>query len=138
MIEKFADATPRWMRTLPAGAFTASLLFDVLALLAERPDQAQGYRRGATDLLGVGVGSAVAALGIELVDYLQVPADETSPSKTRLFALKGAAIAVYLLDLAERLRASDRSGGQPGGPTVMPTGLSLVGLALLAAADKLS
>ncbi len=138
MIEKFADGAPRWMQTLPAGALTASVLFDVLALLAERPDQAQGYRRGAADLLGLGLSGSVAALGLELVDYLRAPADQTSPGKTRLFALKGAAIAVYLLDLAERLRSAERSADQPAGAGGLPTGLSLVGLALLAAADKLS
>ncbi len=125
------------MMTLPAGIFTASVLFDVLSLIAESPNQAHSYRRGAADLLRVGVGTALASTAIEVTDYLRAPAGGASPGATRKFAVNGSVIAVYLLDLAAREKGVGEDWAGWRGLQVMPLGLSLLGLAFLAVSGRL-
>ncbi len=125
------------MIALPGAAFTASILFDLLSLVAERPVQARAYRRGSADLLRFGVSSCLASLTLEVADYLHSPPEETDVSLAmRKLALNGAVIAIYLLDLAERQNiVKDEHNAQPG-LAVLPFGLSLLGLSLLGMSAK--
>lgn len=117
---------------LPAAAFTASILFDVLSLVADGPEHVHSYERGAADLLRLGLSSTLATLALELADYLRAPADRATARGTRKFALDGGVIAVYLLDLAARQRRAGDTGGTAAGKDALPIGLSLLGLAFLA------
>ncbi len=122
---------------LPAGAFTASVLFDVLSLVAENQQQAYTYMDGATNLLKMGLGAALAALGIELVDSLKTsPASVAGRAATKRLALDGAVVAVYLLDLAARQKQLAAAHTREAPLQSAPLGFSLAGLALLAAAGK--
>jgi hypothetical protein len=107
------------------------VLFDVLSLVADHSQQAQSYRRGAADLLRFGLSAALAELAIEAADYLRTPPGGASAAATRKFALNGALIAVYLLDLAERQKEADGEHAVTPAAAVLPTGLSLLGLTLL-------
>ncbi len=123
---------------LPAGAFTASVLFDVLALVAEGPEQAHSYNRRAVELLKVGLGASLATLALAVVDSLNLPAATSSGKRaTRQLALDGAAVAVYLLDLAARQKQVGDARTRDAVADSGSIGLSLVGLALLGASGKL-
>jgi hypothetical protein len=65
------------MVALPAAAFTASVLFDVLSLVADGPEQSHGYQRRAADLLRFGISSSLASLGLEVTEYLRAPRRST-------------------------------------------------------------
>jgi hypothetical protein len=129
----------RPMLTLPAGVFTASVLFDMLSLIPERADQADSYERGAAELLRFGLSSTLSSLALRTVDYLRAPASHTGGSnESGKFALNGALIAIYLLDLAARQKQlTDASLRRPG-KEVLPVGLSLLGLALSALSERLT
>jgi hypothetical protein len=127
----------RPLLTIPAGVFTASVLFDMLALIPERPEQAQSYKQRAADLLRLGLASSLSALALETVDYLRTPPSRTSPKDGRKFALTGALIAIYLLDLAARQKQLSDAGARRSGKDVFPAGLSLLGLASIGVSDRL-
>jgi hypothetical protein len=128
------DARP--MLTLPAGVFTASVLFDILALIPERPEQARAYEQRAADLLRFGLSSTLSMLALKTVDYLRTPPARGGPNDARKFALNGALIAIYLLDLAARQKhLSDTSARR--GKDILPVGLSLLGLAFIGISDRL-
>ncbi len=120
--------------TLPVGALTASVLLDALALVAENPAQAQSYQRGACDILTVGMSGSIVSAALEIVDYLR--AETADEGASRAFALNGATLAVYLLDVATRRAASDLGTRKRTAGDALPTGLSLLGLVLLAIAGK--
>jgi hypothetical protein len=120
--------------TLPVGALTASVLFDALQLVADNPAQAQSYERGATDILTVGLSGSLVAAALDILEYLRAPASAGDGSARRI-ALNGALIAVYLFDVAARRKPED-AHAQRRPSDVLPTGLSLLGLALLALAKR--
>lgn len=131
-------ALPPILAALPVGTFTASVLFDVLSLVAESPEQARSYHRGAVELLKAGIGASFAGLALGLLDALRVPA--ASPAgklATKHVALDGAVVAIYLLNVAAREK--HLAEGASKGPALdpVPIGLSLAGLAVLGAAGKL-
>jgi hypothetical protein len=132
---RMTDARP--MLTLPAGIFTASVLFDILALIPERSEQAHAYEQRAADLLRFGLSSTLSALALKIVDYLRKPARRDGSSDTRKIALNGALIAIYLLDLAARQKRLSEAGTPPG-KDVLPVGLSLLGLAFVGISDRLA
>lgn len=133
-----APALPAVPGVLPVGAFTASVLMDVLSLVADSPEHARSYTRGAVELLRVGLGASLAALAIGLLDALKIPAaTPAGKAATKQVALDGAVVAVYLLDLAARQKQLADAQSEPGKTDVAPIGLSLAGLALLGAAGKL-
>jgi len=74
--------------TIPIGAWIASIVFDVLAILADDPS---GLLLGAQVLIGIGVVGAVAAAVLGLLDYSVIP------SRTRA---KRIAVTHMVLNLA--------------------------------------
>lgn len=123
---------------VPVAAFTASLLFDVLSIFAESPDQAHTYNSGAANLAKVGLGAAFVTLALELIDSLDVPAATAAGrAVTKRLALDGAVVAVYLLNVAAREKQLADPRTQQKSVASAPIGLSLVGLTLLGAAGKL-
>jgi uncharacterized membrane protein len=117
-----------------AGAFTASLLFDVLSLIAGGTDQSHAYQRAAADLLRLGSSTSLATAALELADYLHAPQPATAPNATRRFVLNGAIVAVYLLDVAARRRQLNGGRARVEPLTV---GLSLLGLAFVGISARL-
>jgi hypothetical protein len=117
------------MLTVPAGAFAASLLFDMLSLVAATPEQADSYERRAADLLRLAVGNALTSVAIDIADYLRTPPSSTPPAALRRFAVNGTIIAIYLLDVAEREKQVGDGHARAG---AAPLGLSLAGLVLSA------
>ncbi len=55
--------------TVPIGAWTASVVFDLVAIFGERPEV---FARGAAWLVGIGFLAGVAAAVLGLLDYLQL------------------------------------------------------------------
>ncbi len=122
---------------LPIGIFTASVLFDVLSLVADSAEHARTYHRRALELLKVGLGASLAALALSVVDSLRVPAGSSvGDSATKQLAVDGALAAVYLLNVAAREKQLADAPGVETGLQPGPIGLSLAGLALLGAAGK--
>jgi len=117
------------LKALPVATFAASILFDVLAFVADNREQAHAYQRSAADLLRVGAGSALASVALDVIDALRSPAGDDAT--TRKFAVNGALIGVYLLDLAARQDRAGDVSAQARRVEGLPVGLSLLGLALL-------
>jgi hypothetical protein len=122
------------LTTIPGGIFTASVLFDLLALIADSPEQARTYRTRATDLLRIGVGSALSSLALEAADFLHAP---PGPAQGRKFSLTGTLIAIYLLDLAARQEQVAGARDAGARTDILPAGLSLLGLAVVGIAGRL-
>jgi hypothetical protein len=114
------------------------VLFDLLALIAERPDEARSYEQRAADLLRLGLSSSLSTLALRTVDYLRAPAGDADANGGRRFALNGALIAIYLLDLAARQQQLGDATTRHPGRDIVPVGLSLLGLASFAIADRLA
>lgn len=57
------------MITIPIGAWTASLVFDLVAIFGERPEV---FARGAAWLIGIGVVGGLAAAVLGFLDYRQL------------------------------------------------------------------
>lgn len=109
--------------TLPIGAWTASLVFDLLALFTDDPEP---FALGATWLVGIGlVGSLVAVL-FGLMDYSKL-AHGTRVRKmaTTHMIANFAAMGVFLVGLGLRLGAGV---DQPNMPAFI---LSLIAMALI-------
>jgi hypothetical protein len=121
---------------LPAAAFTASVLFDVLSLVAENAEQSHSYQRRAADLLRLGVGSSLASLGLEMNDYLRAPAGVEASGATSKFAVSGAVATIYLLDLAARQKRASEVALDARTADPLAIGLSLLGLAILGWSTK--
>jgi uncharacterized membrane protein len=121
--------------TLPVGTLTASLLLDVMALVAESPGQAETFERNAADVLSLGLGGSLVALALDIIEYLRTPAHQADAAATREFVLNGAIAAVYLLDVAARRKANGEPG-RKGIGFIVPAALSVAGLSLLAIAAK--
>ncbi len=57
------------MITIPIGAWTASFVFDLVAIFGERPEV---FARGAAWLVGIGFVGGISAAAIGLLDWLQL------------------------------------------------------------------
>lgn len=109
--------------TVPIGAWTASLVFDVLAFLVDEPGP---YVLGAQVLVAVGVVGALVAAVFGFLDLSVIPSG-TRAKRTALthMSLNLAMVAVFVIGFLVRVAAGHEAVPIPG------VVLSLVGLALL-------
>jgi uncharacterized membrane protein len=114
--------------TIPIGAWTASLVFDIVAAVGDEPEV---FSRGAEWLIGIGLVGAVLAAIAGLMD-LSVIAHGTRARTIALthMTLNFSAVALFLVSLL--LRLNETEGISVGGVV-----LSVVGLTLLAASGFL-
>jgi uncharacterized membrane protein len=107
--------------TIPIGTWTASLVFDIIALFTE--DQTP-FLIGAQVLLAIGVLGALAAAVFGLLDYSVIPAGTRAKRvATTHMALNLGAVVIFAIDFFVRL-ASGTDEVQ-----VLPIVLSVLGLA---------
>lgn len=109
--------------TIPIGAWTASLVFDVIALTADDPAP---FATGSAWLIGIGAVGAVLAAVTGGLDWKMIPRG-TAAWKTGLIhmLLNIGVLALYLVNLAVR-----RSQGLDD-VSVSALVMSVVGLAVL-------
>ncbi|MCU1439256.1 MAG: hypothetical protein JWP85_253 [Rhodoglobus sp.] len=114
--------------TIPIGAWTASLVFDIVAAAGDEPEV---FSRGAEWLIGIGLVGAVLAAIAGLMD-LSMIAHDTRARKIALthMTLNLSTVALFLVSLL--LRLNEREGISVGGVV-----LSVVALTLLAASGYL-
>lgn len=95
--------------TIPIGAWTASIVFDIIGLIAEDP---QPYAIGARLLIIVGILGAVVAAVLGLLDLSRLPA-RTPARKTALVhaLLNTVVILLFAVSLIIRLAAGDEIPG---------------------------
>jgi uncharacterized membrane protein len=105
--------------TIPIGAWTASIVFDILALCGVEPD---AFALAAQWLVAIGVIGALLAAVFGLVDLSNLEAG-TKARRTALIHLAFNSAAVVLFVVSFVVRA------QSGDPSVWGFVLSLVGLA---------
>lgn len=88
--------------TIPIGAWTAALVFDIVALASD----GSAFAIGATTLVGIGLIGAVAAAVLGLLDLTQI-ARGTVARRTALthMALNLTAMALFVVSLIVRLVA---------------------------------
>jgi len=116
--------------TVPIGAWTASLVFDLVSRVA---DEAVVYARGALLLLGLGLIGAMAAAVVGVLDFLAVP--RTSPAfRTALTHLVLNAVVFGLLGVSFAIRGGETSAEPTGTPLIA---LSVLALAVLVASGWL-
>ena len=107
--------------TIPIGTWTASLVFDVIALVVDDPTP---YLIGAQALIAIGVLGALAAAIFGILDYTVIPAGTRAKKiATTHMGLNLAAVAIFAIDFFVRL------GNGADEVQVLPIVLSVVGLA---------
>jgi uncharacterized membrane protein len=106
--------------TIPIGAWTASIVFDILALCGVEP---HAFALAAQWLVAIGVIGALAAAVFGLLD-LSMLEKGTKARRTALIHLTFNSVAVVLFVISFIVRASD--SGDPSGWGFV---LSLIGLA---------
>ncbi|WP_125132704.1 DUF2231 domain-containing protein [Microbacterium sp. 10M-3C3] len=91
--------------TIPIGAWTASLVFDVIALIA---DDSEPWVVGARALILVGLVGAIVAAVLGLLDLSRIPA-RTPARRTAVThgVLNGGAIALFAVNAIVRFAAGD-------------------------------
>jgi uncharacterized membrane protein len=116
--------------TVPIGAWIASAVFDVVALVSEEKEAA--FAEGAYWLIGIGIVGAVVAALFGLMDLLAIPRG-TKAFRTGLthMGLNLTVVVLFVIDFA--VRASQ--GSQEA--TTVGFVLSLVGLVLLSVSGGL-
>ena len=109
--------------TIPIGAWTAALIFDIVAFFA---DDREVFTRGALWLVGIGIIGALLAAIVGLLD-LSTLEKETRVRRLALFhlACNAAAIALFTISFLVRLGA-DRSD-----VSVLGFGLSILAYLLI-------
>jgi uncharacterized membrane protein len=114
--------------TIPIGAWTASLIFDIVAAAGDEPEV---FSRGAEWLIGIGLVGAVLAAIAGLMD-LSVISHGTRARKIALthMTLNLSTVVLFLVSLLVRLNETE-------GVSVPGVVLSVVGLTLLAASGFL-
>jgi uncharacterized membrane protein len=121
--------------TLPIGTWAASLIFD---LASQRSDEPRVFARGSAELVKTGLAGAGFAAFLGFLDYLKIPKKTVAGvTATTHLALNVTAMALYLLNLAQRekrLRADETRDAAVAGNEI---GLSLLALALLGASGWL-
>lgn len=109
--------------TIPIGAWTASIVFDILGFLTDDPGP---YALGAQVLIAIGIVGALVAAVLGFLDYSVIPRD-TKARRTALIhmVLNLGAVVLFAVNWAVRVAA--------GHDEVSVTGfvLSLVGLGAL-------
>jgi len=117
------------MVTVPIGAWVASLVFDIIALVSDEP---AAFAEGAFWLLLIGIAGALVAALFGVMDLLTIPSN-TRAASTALahMGLNTAAIVVFAIDAL--IRQSE------GRDTVSGTaiGLSVLGLLVVSASGWL-
>lgn len=115
--------------TIPIGAWTASILFDLLALLGS--DEAT-FAVGSQWLLGIGIVGALVAALLGLLDLGTIPRD-TRAFRTAITHMLLNTVAITLFTVSLVVRLADDDDGVPTSAFVV----SLVALALLGASGWL-
>lgn len=106
--------------TIPIGTWSASLVFDIIALFVEDPTP---FLLGAQVLIAIGVLGALAAAIFGLLDYSVIPAGTHAKQvATRHMALNLGAVVIFAIDFFVRL------AGGTDDVQVLPIVLSVVGL----------
>ena len=91
------------MITIPIGAWTASLVFDLVAIFGDSPEV---FARGAAWLIGIGLVGGAAAAVLGFLDYLQLEKGTRVHRTARLHMLINLAVlALMLISLIVRLAA---------------------------------
>ena len=89
--------------TIPIGAWTASVLFDLVAIFGERPEV---FARGAAWLIGIGFVGGVVAAVLGFLDYLQLEKGTRVQRTARLhMALNLTVLLLMLISFVVRLAA---------------------------------
>ena len=121
--------------TIPIGAWSASLLFDLLSL---RSDEPRVFARGSAELVKTGIAGAGLAAFLGFLDYLKIPKKSVAGvTATTHLALNVTTTALYLLGLTQRekrLKAEETRDDPVSGGDI---GLSLLAIALLGASGWL-
>ncbi|MGN7799789.1 DUF2231 domain-containing protein [Leifsonia sp. 22587] len=105
--------------TIPIGAWTAAVVFDIAALLGAAPE---ALATGALWLVVIGIIGAVVAAVFGLLDFSQLPAG-TKVRRTALWHLAFNSTAVVLFVISAIVRAGD-----PSSPSVAGFVLALIGI----------
>jgi uncharacterized membrane protein len=121
--------------TLPIGAWTSSLIFDLASLRSEEP---RVFARGSAELVKTGIAGAAASAFLGFLDYKKIPPKTRAGAiATTHLALNVTTVALYLLNLSRRerrLHAEDTRDDAVSGGEI---GLSLLALSLLGASGWL-
>ena len=121
--------------TLPIGAWTASLLFDVASRRSAEP---RVFARGSAALVKTGLLGAAGAAFLGFLDYTKIPAKTaTHATATAHLALNVTTMGLYALNLAARERRLDRAATRDEPVAANEIGLSLLALGLLGASGYL-
>lgn len=114
--------------TIPIGAWTAAVVFDIAALLGAAPD---ALSTGALWLVVIGIIGAVIAAVFGLLDFSQLPAG-TKVRRTGLWHLSFNSLAVVLFLVSAIVRA-----GNPDEPSVGGFILALIGILVVGVSGAL-
>ncbi|MDN4598867.1 DUF2231 domain-containing protein [Leifsonia virtsii] len=110
--------------TIPIGAWTAAVVFDIASLLGAAPG---ALATGALWLVVIGVIGAVVAAVFGLLDFSQLPAG-TKVRRTALWHLGFNSLAVVLFVVSAIVRAGDPDHPSVGGFILALVGILVVGV----------
>lgn len=117
--------------TIPIGAWTSSLIFDIASYVVDRP---AFLIDGARWLIAIGVIGALAAAMAGLLDFFAIPA--TTPARRTAvlhLALNLTVTAAYIANFSWRQNLTSETNHTPSGPL----SLSVVSVILLAVSGYL-
>jgi uncharacterized membrane protein len=121
--------------TLPIGAWTSSLIFD---LASRRSDEPRVFARGSAELVKTGVAGAAVAAFLGFLDYKKIPPKTPAhATATTHLALNVTTVALYLFNLAQRERRLHADETRDEAVSGGEIGLSLLALSLLGASGWL-
>ncbi|WP_210481221.1 DUF2231 domain-containing protein [Naasia sp. SYSU D00948] len=115
--------------TIPIGAWTASVVFDLVAIFGDNPE---AFARGAAWLIGIGLVGGVVAAALGFLDYLQLQNGTRAHRTARLhMVLNLTVLLLMLISFIVRLAAGFEQVSVAGFV------LSLMAMLLLAASGYL-
>ena len=121
--------------TLPIGAWTSSLIFD---LASRRSDEPRVFARGSAELVKTGIAGAAVAAFLGFLDYRKIPPKTAAyVTATTHLALNVTTVALYLMNLAQREKRLHGDGTRDDAVSGGEIGLSLLALTLLGASGWL-
>ena len=121
--------------TLPIGAWTASLVFDIASRRSAEP---RVFARGSAELVKTGLFGAASAALLGYLDYLTIPTKTaTHATATAHLALNVTTMGLYALNLSARERRLHRDATRDEPVAANEIGLSLLALSLLGASGYL-